>query len=70
MDESTIRKSLCYRCVYKEYTSKYWPNGAYYKDWQCFYPQHRHVFGRVVELSQCQDYEDESAVEARLTGGL
>lgn len=70
MTEDQIRKSLCSTCVNKEWESRYTNNGHYYRDLMCFYPQHRYIFGRVTSSTQCPDYEDESSVEARVTGSL
>lgn len=70
MIESIVRKTPCWYCLNKEYTSRYDSTGRYYTDWNCFYPHNHARFGRIKEAAECLDYQSESEVDARLSGGL
>lgn len=60
MHEETLHHSLCWRCIHKDYDSKYNNVGQWYKDYTCDFTTHHHVFGTVRELKHCQDFESEA----------
>lgn len=59
MDEKCLINSLCYTCGNREYTDRYTVSGKFYRNWECLFPTHRHVFGNVHEPDKCPDYTEE-----------
>ena len=59
MREDQVRRSPCWRCIYKEYHTRWDAGGQQYREWQCYYG-HWERFGRRDTDAHCPEYRDVS----------